>query len=621
MAFGKTKKAPVKQAQPKALTAAAVQVTLADSANPWRGYRFADEAWQNLAWDFYDTNSQLHNAVDYIGAACSLVRLYVAHVDEYGVMQGEVDDDKDVAALAESLFGGPAAKGEIQRALGESLTVAGECYLIYRSKGDRGYGGKWLVAAPSEVRRQGSIYTVMMGNGIREELVPGKGSKDALTRVWTPHPRRPLVADSPVRACLGLLGHMAQLELTLQAQLSSRIANAVVWPVPDTLMVPKGDGEPTRADDIYDQLLEVMISNLEGHGTAGQIAPIMMPLPLAELAAMAGVGTIRFEAPLLEQAIALRDEAQRKLAIGINVPVEIQLGSAEMNHWGVWFAGEEFIVKSVMPIMGRVVDAMTTTYLEPALKLLGKDPAKYTYWYDVAPLASSANQLIDTINMYKEGLVSAETVRKAANYNNSNAPSLSESEQRFVRETILRDPTLFNIPEVREAAGLSIDIEMPALSMSTPPPPPPVPDSAPDTPKPGQKPLPQNTDGLTSESDELTASAAVQYPSHAHVAANSAVIRALELAGKRMLTPAIRKMFGTEPPITMHTKVRVQGVDYADTLLAGAWDYLDAYMEGTQVAADKIGPVLDAYTKGLLLRSIKHDRSLLSAMLAEAGIR
>lgn len=620
MAFGKSKATAIAPKTAPALTAAATRVGLADKGNPWRMYKFgADEAWQNMAWDFYDTNGQLHNAVEYIGSACSLVRIYVAHVDEYGVMQGEVDDDPDVAALAEGLFGGPAAKGEIQRALGESLTVAGECYVISRKGGD-GYGDKWMVAAPSEVKRQGDKYTIMMGHGVREELNP---KQDMIIRCWTPHPRRPLVADSPVRALLGLLGHMAQLELTLQAQLSSRIANGVVWPVPDTLMVPKGDGETTMADDIYEQLLEVMTSNLEGHGTAGQIAPIMMPVPLEELQAMAGVGTIRFEAPLLEQAMELRKESQTKLAIGINVPVEVQIGGQELNHWGVWFAGEEFIVKTVMPIMGRVVDAMTSTFLRPALKLKGKDPKKFTYWYDVAPLASSANQLIDTINMYKEGLVSAETVRKAANYNKSNAPSQDESQERFVRETILRDPTLFNVPEIREAAGVDIDIEMPALgldSMTTPPPPPPPPDTVPQKPKAGAKPLPQSTDGMTSESDDLTASA-VHYPSPAHIAANSAVIRALELAGKRMLTPAIRKMFGTEPPITMHTKVRVQGGDYADTLLAGAWDYLDDYMEGTRVTGHDIRPVLDSYTKGLLLRSIKHDRSLLSAMLVEAGIR
>lgn len=597
------------------LVASAVRMTLKDSANSWKGYRFADEAWQNQGWDFYDTNGQLHNAVDYIGAACSLIRLYVAHVDEYGVMQGEVDDDQDVAALADALFGGPAAKAEIQRSLGESLTVAGECYLIGRTSGE-GYGDKWIVIAPSEVRRQGNRYSIMVGHGQREELDP---AKDVIVRVWTPHPRRPLVADSPVRALLPLLAEMEMLQQTLRAQLSSRIANACVWVVPDTLMVPKGDSETSLAADIYEQFMEVVTSNIEGRGTAAQIAPIMMPVPLAEMQAMAGVPPLRFESVMDEQAIALRDEATKKLAIGINVPVEIQLGSAEMNHWGVWFAGEEFITKSVMPIMGRIVDAMTTAYLYPALRLMGKDPAKYTYWYDVAPLASSANKLIDTINMAKDGYVSDDTVRAVANYNRSDAPSERESNKKFARELLLRDPTLAAVPEWREMAGIHMDIEMPALDMSTPPPPPPAPEELPEGPRPGQKPAPEDTDGLTTSSDEITASA-VKYPSPAHVAANSAVIRALELAGKRMLTPAIRKSFGQEPPVTLHTKVRVIGGDYADSLLAGAWDYLPSQMEGTRIGADVIRPVLDTYTKGLLLRSIKHDRSLLSAMLVQAGI-
>ena len=56
-------------------------------------------------------------------------------------------------------------------------------------------------------------------------------------------------------------------------------------------------------------------------------------------------------------------------------------------------------------------------------------------------------------------------------------------------------------------------------------------------------------------------------------------------------------------------------------ILAGAWDYLGDYLDGTNVSADIVRPVLDAYARGLLLRSIKHDRSLLSAMLAEAGIK
>src|SRR5688572_33358527 len=100
--------APALIPKPMSMIASAVRMTLSEEA--WRGYRFTDEGWQRLAWEFYDTNEQLHNAVDYVGNACSLVRVYVANVDENGVRQDEVEGDGQIAALAETLFGGPAAK-------------------------------------------------------------------------------------------------------------------------------------------------------------------------------------------------------------------------------------------------------------------------------------------------------------------------------------------------------------------------------------------------------------------------------------------------------------------------------------------------------------------------------
>ena len=125
----RTRKAPEVESTPQgSLIASAVRMGLSEEA--WRGYRFTDEAWQRQAWDFYDTNAQLHNAVDYIGAAASMIRIYVAKVDENGVRQGEVDDDEEIGALSETLFGGPANKAEMLRGIAESLTVAGECFII-----------------------------------------------------------------------------------------------------------------------------------------------------------------------------------------------------------------------------------------------------------------------------------------------------------------------------------------------------------------------------------------------------------------------------------------------------------------------------------------------------------
>lgn len=609
MAFSRKAKAePVPQAAGVPLVASAVRMGLSEEA--WRGYRFTDEAWQRQAWDFYDTNSQLHMAVDYIGSAASMIRIFVAEVDENGVRQGEVDTDDEIGALAESLFGGPANKAEMLRGIAESLTVAGECFIIGKAARG-GMSDKWWVAAPGEVRKNGDTVYVNMGRAVREELT----GSDIIIRVWTPHPRRAFLADSPVRALLGLLYEMEQMQMFIRAQMNSRIANATILPVPSTLAVPKGDNQAVATGDIYQQLFEVITSNLEGKGTAAQVAPILWQMPLAELQAMSGVQPIRFDSPLSDQAIDLRKEQQQKLAIGINVPVEIQLGGQEMNHWSIWWAGEEFIVKTMQPLFNRIVDALTTAYLAVALRKLGKDPKRYTYWYDTAPLANSANKLADTLNLYNAAggpIVSAETVRREGGFTEADAPTQDEINDRFIKEVILRDPTLFAITPIREEINIDIDTAVPGLTDAGPPPPP-VPGRVPTEPAPGQQPnQPAVTDG-----GELIASA-VPPPTAIAIAANGLVVRALELAGKRLLTPTHRGVFGDTPPHLLHTKIRVGTAAHAETLLAGAWDQWGYYFAGVYAPRQQLQPVLHSYAKGLLTNSIEHNPTLLAAMLQEA---
>jgi hypothetical protein len=611
MAFSRKTKTPAAEpAEAPGLIGSAVRMGLSDEA--WRGYRFTDEAWQRQAWDFYDTNPQLHNAVDYIGAASSMIRIFVAEVDENGVRQGEVDNDDEIGALAETLFGGPANKAEMLRAIGESLTVAGECFIIGKAMRG-GISDQWWVAAPGEVRKNGDVVYVNMGRAQREEINPGR---DIVIRTWTPHPRRAYLADSPVRALLGLLFEMEQMSMFIRAQMNSRIANATILPVPSTLAVPKGDNQAVATDDIYQQLFEVITSNLEGKGTAAQVAPILWQMPLAELTAMSGVQPIRFDSPLSDQAIELRREQQQKLAIGMNVPVEIQLGGQEMNHWSIWWAGEEFIVKTVMPLFNRIVDALTVAYLIPALKALGKDPKRYTYWYDTAPLANSANKLADALNLYNANppIVSADTVRREGGYNDSDAPSKQEIAERFIKEVILRDPTLFAVTPIREEIGIDIDTAVPGLT-DVGPPPPPVPGRVPTEPQAGQQPnRPAVTDGA--DGGQLIASA-VPPMTAAALAANGLLVRALEIAGKKLLTATHRGQFPDTPPHVLHTKIRVASGQHAEVLLAGAWDLWDSYVPAGLADRQTLQPVLHSYAKGLLTNSIEHNPTLLAAMLAD----
>lgn len=97
-------------------------------------------------------------------------------------------------------------------------------------------------------------------------------------------------------------------------------------------------------------------------------------------------------------------------------------------------------------------------------------------------------------------------------------------------------------------------------------------------------------------------------------AANLAVLRALEFAGKRLITRATRGEMLPKPEWTRHTYITVSPSDL-DRLLDGVWTLLD------EAIPDEIGlsDVLDRYVRELLLAGQEHDRRYLQVALAQAG--
>lgn len=622
MAFGKSRKeaSPTEVVMsPKTITASAVEVT-AENAG-WAANNFGDGAWQAEAWRFYDTVPELHNVADYIGAACSMVRLYIAEVDEYGVMQGEVgapstdkegnlteDSNSAVAGLIATMFGGPGGKAEILRNLGTSLTVAGETFLVGRAT--RSKNPEWNTFAPNQVRIMPEYATIAMGNGRFEELTY---TSNMILRVWTPHSAVPWRATSPTQGILIPLRQSQELVRFLSSQLVSRLASASLLPVPADVDFPATDKHAGGWNGLLQDLYEVITSNLQGAGTAAMIAPIIMPLQPEALAAMSNVQPITFESVLSAQAIDLRKELRETIAIGLNVPMEIQLGGRDMNHWSIWWANEEFIIKTIAPLLNRICDALTKGYLIKALRKMGLDPARYTIWYDTAPLSNSANQLVDAKDLYTLGVISAAELRARGNFNEADAPTVEEEQRRFVKEVVLRDPTQFALESVREFLGIDIPDYLPepliTEELAAPgPPPPPVPDRAISQPRPGEKPNIEISDS------EIIASLATG-PSPLLVASDVTVRRALELAGKRMLTASLRGMYADLPAHKMHTKVRVSGDEsQLDRILAGAWDHVDEAFEDIADPA-RMKALLDRYAKGLINSNMEHNRSLLAAYL------
>lgn len=93
-----------------------------------------------------------------------------------------------------------------------------------------------------------------------------------------------------------------------------------------------------------------------------------------------------------------------------------------------------------------------------------------------------------------------------------------------------------------------------------------------------------------------------------------AVMRALEFAGKRLITRAQRGEVLPKPEWTRHTLLQVVPADL-DRLLDGVWVLLEAAMPDRP----GLSQVLDAYVRELLLAREEHQLRYLQVALARAG--
>lgn len=598
----------------------------------WRTYRFGDDTWQQEAWRLYDIVGELRFLANWIGSACSRVRIYVAKVDDNGRVQKEVTDKK-VAGLADTLFGGPPAKAEALRMLGINLTIAGDCFIVGRSTDDPS-SDEWYVVSTSELKRWGNNIIQANPDGSKEHLDP---KKDLVIRVWTPHPRRNLWADSPTHAALPMLWEIERLTRYVFAQIDSRLVSAGLMPIPKDVSFPDEDPELSGAEQLTTRLMKTGQASLKGEGTAAGVVPTFVEMPLE---ALGKIDLIQFSSELSKQALDLRSEAIRRFALAMDVEPSILSGAGEANHWGAWQIMEGQINVHIVPLMTRICDALTTAYLKPALKTVNQDPDRFVFWYDTAPLTVRPERLKDTREMYDKMLVSRETVLLSGDYKISDAPSTEEEMQRFTRELMLRDPNLFQIPKVREIAGYTaellppetvVTIQQPGQPGGGPPPPPPPPtgiSATPGGPMPAGPSEAQNAlSGPPPAPAGIAASAsapvaAVPTSMNIFVVANATVLRALERAGKKLLDRHSRDKWPDVPPYELHTRIRVGDGQHAARLLEGAWDHLPVLAEAVDPGMDTLAlqGALQDYCSTLLVEEQPHHVNLLGQYLTRQGL-
>jgi hypothetical protein len=340
--------------QRSAITASAKRLDITDRKVA-EGLRDRRER-QARAWDYFDTLGPIKYAGRFYGNALARVRLYV------GVRPDSESDPVAVAAAAEwnpdndepppiPLALAIAAEEELARirderggtaslrkAHGINMFVAGECYLVGEPADesvDPPLPERWSVRSVDEM-------TSDDGHAAVQETAKGKPRRlpdnAVVVRVWEEHPRYKGEPDSSVMGVLDDCEELATLRTMVRTTARSRMNNGILFVAQEFSFGPADvtkDGAPGQegdGDPLTEAIMDAITAPIEDEASASSVAPIVIRGPAALADALKKIDLAR---PVDKDLVAQRDKAVESLATGLDLPVEILTGKADLNHWCV----------------------------------------------------------------------------------------------------------------------------------------------------------------------------------------------------------------------------------------------------------------------------------------------
>jgi hypothetical protein len=445
------------------LTAAAARFT---SRKLGRQTTSTGGGWQENAWDLFGVIPEVRFAATWIGNAMGGARLYAGRRLEDGTVE-KAPDGHPAAEIVSQVAGGAGGQSQFLAEFGPHLVVAGEAWIIIRPT-DTGEAD-WRVLSVAEVKQQQGTMTAEI-DGAEVEIPPydADAAVDPDTpvaiRVWDPHPRRHIEADSPVRSSLVVLEELRLLNAAVAAAARSRLVGRGVVFMPNGVSFPTAPGQEAQ-DDIVDVFMEVASTAYREPESAAATVPIILQIP-GEM--IGQIQHLKFESDFDEIAIKLRDECIRRFATGLETPPEVLLGMGSLNHWGAWLASAEGVRLGVEPRLTLVSNALTTQWLRPLLEAQGvTDAAEWLVWHDTSQLRVQANRAATALEAFQAGLISDVAARRETGFSETDAPNspaadseATDNEDRTV--TSLPVSETQDLPDTLPAAAVPAPLDLPA---------------------------------------------------------------------------------------------------------------------------------------------------------------
>lgn len=574
------------------------------------------QAWQTEAWELYDQVGELRFVANWVGNVMSRAKLVAAkRVKVNDRWQYVPEQDGPGAEAMSAFFGGPDGQEAMLAAAGCHLTVSGEGYVVMRSE------ESWSFLANDKVS-QGAVRTSRDGRpsaDISADFGDGGGAvllsqDDTLVfRIWTPHPREPYRADSPVRSNLSTLREIVMCSEHVHAQLTSRLAGAGILWIPNdiTLPTPKESAAST-VDQFMEMLGGAMLTPIQDRSNASAVVPIVVQAPGEFLDK---IHHLTFWSDLDDKTLEMRRDAVRILAVGLDTPQEVLLGVQDANHWNAWLVDESAVKSHLEPRLAVVANAVTTGYLRPALTdMPGVTPSDYVVLADTASVRMRPNRSAEAIQIYDRGWLSGEALLRETGFDVSDMPSGDEQREWLLRKIATGSTS----PEQTQAAlkilGADLGLQ-PAVPKAAQGQIPPALEPRRATDDQGGRALPDPVVSIrrAMQPAEVAASAAL-------VAASEALVyRALERAGNRLCNGKARADGLDQVPA--HRRYLHAAGDLQPTaLLEGSWTFAEDILGNYTPKALAACVVVDTYVRYLLEERKAHSIQALIASLLAAGL-
>lgn len=437
------------------------------------GYRRpAAGKWQSEAFALFREVGELRYSGERVARAASLARLMIAKRPTDTDGEPEPVEDPTLAALSRDMFGdGPHTAQSIRRYV-QHMIFNGESNILVSDR-DPDEGLTFRPYSVKEITGKSGDWKINDGSGTPRDV---DEETEILIRSWTPDPEVFQWADCPVRSVLPVARELRGLGQHVSAQIDSRLAGAGMLVVPESISLIPGqrpprvdeNGDPIDGDtgedaedtNFYTALLEAMMTAIGDRDDASAIVPLMVKVR-DDL--VGKVQHISFAQPFDAQAKDLRDEAIRRVALGMDSEPETLLGMSGANHWTGFLVDQNEVRLVIAPMVATLCHSLTNSWLRPYLEALAAegqfadDPADYLVWFDVSPLELRPDRSKDAQALHQAGAVSAETLRRESGFGDDDAPTDEEKRERILTQLLTARPDLAN--QLLPALGIT-DVQL-----------------------------------------------------------------------------------------------------------------------------------------------------------------